>query len=586
MILYGTINSEELRNQIRDYTWDESYFVQLPRIEFFEDKELFEALSQTFLRQIKQTDSTATTAFEEQAHQEDEEHKEAPPEKSKEDEATPPEREKKKQSESDEQTGEKTVLGFVIGEDITEVQDTAPVSHKTLPSSEKKESPGLHMDEDALEAGEKEKKSPFAFIQNIKKPSLSFPDLSFAIPKKLPAGMIIAWAIVIAVIAGMAFIVEYFFHKVTVSVALPTEIITEELAFEVRVGEETNGITIQERSITEDVTASKTATGTKEVGEQASGTVLLHNFEDEPTTIAVGTTLTADGLSFTLNEATSIPGATEGRDETGVVKQPGKTEASVTASEIGTEYNIGDDVRMAVGDLSSSLYFALSQGAFTGGSKEDVVIVSQADHTNLEQQIEEKADAVDISQIAEDLPEGRKLIKDLTTKQIGTLDYSHAVGEEATEVSLTATVEITAYTYEAKEMKKALLEKIKPDAPEGYAVGTNTIDYDISSSSIQETDQETLDEESAETVIELDVITDAGAVKMMKTDDIQQELTGKFLDDADFILKNRYNIEEYEIENQSNYLVLMNRWLPFFEKNIEVNVQNTVEETDDEEDEE
>jgi hypothetical protein len=581
MILYGAINSEELRNQVRDYTWDESYFVQLPRVEFFEDKELFNALSQTFLKQIKQTDPAGSPPLEDNSPLDEEQNN--PPSSSERKEENPPKPDTTTKTAADEEPDSKTVLGFVIGEDITEVQKDKPLIQEKPLISEQKDIPKRDINEDSQKEEQKDKKSPFAFIQNIKKPSVSMPDLSFALPKKLPTGMIIGWVLVIAVIAGVGFIVEYFFHKVTISVALPTEVITEEIPFEAVVGEETSGITIQERSITEDVTASKTATGTKEVGEQATGTVLLHNFEEDPTTIAAGTTISADGLSFTLNDATSVPGATEGRDATGVVKQPGKAEATVTATEIGTEYNIEDDVRMAVGDLSSSLYFALSQGAFTGGSKEDVVIVSQADHTNLEQQIEEKADAVDISQIAEDLPEGRKLIKDLTTKEIGTLDYSRAVGDEASEVSLTATVEITAYTYEEEEMKKALLAKIKPDTPEGYAVGTNTIDYDISSASIQETDQETLDEESTETVIELDVIADAGAVKMMKTDDIQQELTGKFLDDADFILKNRYNIEEYEIENQSSYLVLINRWLPFFENNIEVIVQNTVSNGDEEE---
>jgi hypothetical protein len=144
-------------------------------------------------------------------------------------------------------------------------------------------------------------------------------------------------------------------------------------------------------------------------------------------------------------------------------------------------------------------------------------------------------------------------------------------------VSLNATVEIRAYSYDEEGLKNMLLEKVKPKTPEGYAIGTNTIDYAIQSAQFEEPDEEILDAASEQKVLTMTVIADAGAIKKMDKEQIREDITGKFTNDVDFILTNRYDVKEYEIRNESDYLVLLNRWTPFFEKNIEIKATNTSE---------
>ena len=82
-----------------------------------------------------------------------------------------------------------------------------------------------------------------------------------------------------------------------------------------------------------------TATGKKEVGEKATGTMSLSNsYTTSPISIAAGTAFnSSSGLVFYSNSTVTVPGYTD----PGGGKVPGKATVGVTASAIGSQYNIG-----------------------------------------------------------------------------------------------------------------------------------------------------------------------------------------------------------------------------------------------------
>lgn len=124
------------------------------------------------------------------------------------------------------------------------------------------------------------------------------------------------------------------------------------------------------------------ATGTKEVGTEATGTVHFENCETDSTqTIPAGTIITtSDGLSYVVDEAATPTGATG----FATCATPGTSAAvRVTATDVGADHNVVAGTEFAVeghNDPSSTFYFkAVADSNFSGGDSKQVSIVSAAD---------------------------------------------------------------------------------------------------------------------------------------------------------------------------------------------------------------
>lgn len=177
-----------------------------------------------------------------------------------------------------------------------------------------------------------------------------------------------------------------------------------------------------------------TATGKKEVGERATGTMKItrEGVDSDSTTIPAGTGFSSGDYTFITTEAVTIPKSAI----VGTRLDNGSATAPVRAMEIGPEYNLN-----ARSYESSIDGFDATGSAMTGGSKREVTVVSQAD---IDRTLQEMGDTVD------------KTIKDSLKKELGrnvtVIDESYkaekaspssqpAVGQEATKATLT--VEIT-----------------------------------------------------------------------------------------------------------------------------------------------
>jgi hypothetical protein len=126
-------------------------------------------------------------------------------------------------------------------------------------------------------------------------------------------------------------------------------------------------------------TVNFAATGTKETGEKATGTVVLYAIKNQlPITLNAGTTLSTNGLSFTTDKTVTI-----GTDITAcnIVGDGIYCSASVTttATNIGEDFNIKKDATLAVAGYAVDQVYAVSSQAFTGGSKSTVKVVQQSD---------------------------------------------------------------------------------------------------------------------------------------------------------------------------------------------------------------
>jgi hypothetical protein len=127
------------------------------------------------------------------------------------------------------------------------------------------------------------------------------------------------------------------------------------------------------QQIKKSVSTDFTATGTKDVGSKAGGTVSITNsFDSDSKTVPAGTTFTsANGKAFASTASVTIPGATV----SGGSIHAGSAQVSIQAADIGSDYNI------AAQSYSISGYDSLSASGsvMSGGDKQTVTVVSQAD---------------------------------------------------------------------------------------------------------------------------------------------------------------------------------------------------------------
>ncbi|HMS93087.1 MAG TPA: hypothetical protein PKD28_01745 [Candidatus Saccharibacteria bacterium] len=116
------------------------------------------------------------------------------------------------------------------------------------------------------------------------------------------------------------------------------------------------------------------ATGERDVGEKATGTVKFSNSTPSSRTIAAGTELSStSGKVYVLDTSVTVAGASLSWCGGTPCASPGTATGSVTAAEAGTSYNA------ATGSVSGAGVSASFVGATSGGTTKVVPIVLAAD---------------------------------------------------------------------------------------------------------------------------------------------------------------------------------------------------------------
>ncbi len=201
-----------------------------------------------------------------------------------------------------------------------------------------------------------------------------------------------------------------------------------------------------------------TATGTKDIGDKASGSIAITNCDSSGSfTIPAGTTFTSSsGYKFTSNAAVTVPGyssSTASACNNNPTQNAGKANVAVTASEIGDEYNISATsftVNLSV------VVTATSSSAMSGGSHKTATVVSQNDVDTAEEKLTAPDETEAKAELKEQFSSDYIIIEESFTAVEGDPAVSPAVGEAATEGKITVE---TTYTYVAisKTDSKAIL---------------------------------------------------------------------------------------------------------------------------------
>ena len=355
-----------------------------------------------------------------------------------------------------------------------------------------------------------------------------------------------------SVIFGIIFILlslilnELFFHKATLTVFFPSislskKIVTDSLQFYVSTS-------------SANFTDSKATTGKRDIGEEAKGEVIISNFDDKEKVFARGTILETGGIQFSLDNDIKVASSSLTAD--GSAKLPGKNNGAVTAVNIGPEGNISKGARFKIDDLSQSVYFALNDNTFSGGTRKQIQTVSKKDTQDLETNIMNKAkkapsSTVDTSRLDEEK------ITQLSKMELRDKKLSKEVGGEAANVTLQATVDTSYFYIKKSELLNYLYSRILPDVKQDFVLDKNKIHYSID------------DAEKKNSNVTLHISVNAKAIKQVSKEEILKKVVGKNKSSIENLLKQQFQAEGFELSIKEP-LPLLDSLLPFITSNINI----------------
>lgn len=385
--------------------------------------------------------------------------------------------------------------------------------------------------------------------------SPAFTPPSFSLPKFTlpPMPLLIVGASLLVV--GLSFIgFLYFFHKATVTIAIPTEKKEAEVAILASKDSDEVDVTKLDSVVSSfSATEKKDTTGKRDIGEKASGEVTLYNYDEKSKEITKGTKLQVDSIQFETDDGTTIPASQFGSD--GITKNPGKSKVKIRAVVLGTESNMDKNKRFSVPGTSSNVLFAINEAAITGGTKKTVKTIAKADIDSIRSFVLEKAKKSAYEQQKKD-ESSYILINELTTTSVGTEKLSGEVGEEADKITYSGKGTVTVYRIPKKSIEESVKKKLEDEKPSGYE--TDAVQFTVKK-------QKKLESGDIQLTIE-------GSIVFKKTiakDEVVKAVTGKATSEGESLIETQFGTKGNTITVSPDLPLLQDR-LPLWSGNIRV----------------
>ena len=267
-----------------------------------------------------------------------------------------------------------------------------------------------------------------------------------------------------ALIAGIFLLVMavVVWPKATIVIETNTESVDTNFAFTAspaatNIDESASVVPAKEVSEKVNETATAPATGQKDVGAKATGTVSIRNCEDtSPRSLPAGTVFSSGGKNFTTNSALTVSGGQFSGG--GSVCNTGSNSIAVTAANSGDSYNI-PAATYTTGALSGN--FAISGSNMSGGTTKVVKVVTQQDVDTAKAKISAKDD-VSKKNLQQQLEQAGYFVIDETFKKSNEATTpSPAVDQEGGEVKVTYSADYSMLGVKRDDLKKMVSNSLK-----------------------------------------------------------------------------------------------------------------------------
>ncbi|MCX7928651.1 MAG: baseplate J/gp47 family protein [Patescibacteria group bacterium] len=297
---------------------------------------------------------------------------------------------------------------------------------------------------------------------------------------------------------------------------------------------------------------TKETSGTKIIGEKAKGEVTLYRVGSQ-IVLKAGTILAGPGgLKFTLDDDVVVA--------SGSASSPSESKVSVTAMQIGADYNLAAGASFLVSNYSVSDIEGKNQNAFSGGTSREVAAVTVNDHKELTNSLKEELVLIAKSEFEELLSLDEVLINDSFEVITNESRFSHNVGAEANSVELFLDVTVKALTLDKSKILDFVESIVNSKIPEGFVLRQDQIDFYFSL--IKKDDN----------FYFFDIFVSVNLLPQVNPDLISQKIRGKYPEIAEEILQNEVpGYVRAEIKLKPKLPVKLGT-LPQVVKNIDVQI--------------
>ncbi len=398
------------------------------------------------------------------------------------------------------------------------------------------------------------------FFQKKRRTSIGQPKETISTAKSFPKRLLILPLLLILIIAGFVWYVTAVAANVIITVSPKVLEDKEQVTFAVGGSSDNskNIIAASDIQVQEQGTLSQDATGTKAVGTPAKGSITIFSIFTNSTNIPQGTKLTSDnGLVFTLTNAVNVGSFS------GDISDPPVTisNVSVTANDIGPNYNLPSGTKFTINGLDKGSISAKNDAAFSGGTQQNITVVSQKDEdalvSNLTKNLETKAQT-DISNTAGN---DKVVLPFFTKEEVTKKTFSKNVGDQAKSVSLDATITYHSASYTKNDLQSFSQSIFQGKIPSNSTLSPNGIQATVSDPKN--------DNQSFRGSLDMK----ASFLPKLDTQTITQDITGKSFNQAQSIIQKYPQVSNVAIQLQPN-IPFLPKLLPRFSKNIHVSITN------------
>jgi hypothetical protein len=291
-------------------------------------------------------------------------------------------------------------------------------------------------------------------------------------------------------------------------------------------------IPAQSQQTKKTVTQQANATGQKNVGEKASGTLVIVNCNDNTVSLPAGTGFSAGGMTYVSTKAVSVSGSNFNSD--GKCKKDGRDSVNVVAQNPGASYNAGSrDYTIANGPTGVTA----SGDEMAGGTDEVKRIVQQSDIDNAKQKIEAQDTTAIKQQLQSQLSNmGLYAVSATFNQSASAVTSSVNAGDEADNVTVTQVVTYSMMGVKQADLKTVIGDSVKDKIDESKQ---SIIDYGLGKAvfTVQ-----------GGSVNSLRMQTTAVAGPDLKIADLTKQVAGKKTGDAKQIIKNNPGVTDVTVQ--------------------------------------
>jgi hypothetical protein len=302
------------------------------------------------------------------------------------------------------------------------------------------------------------------------------------------------------------------------------------------------------------------ASGQKQVGDPAKGTVVIYNKATSSKTISKGTVLTAqNGLKFTLDSDIKI--ASQSATQEGITF--GKANGNVVAQSIGADGNLPSDTTFTVGGISANEVSAKAEGNFSGGTSKQVTVVTDSDQkkllaslaSNLRKQATDQLQA----KLSAEKDSTKKILQEALNEEIIKKSFNKNIGDQASEFSLNLTINYKGLAYSDNDLKTIVGKLVQTNVPDNFQLDLADTETSADVSKVEKDKLTFLARFKAKLVPKVD------------NQEIKKQIVGKTPLQVADILKTHENVLGSDIKLTPPLPAPLAR-LPFITQNIKVEV--------------